>query len=147
MKSDSYPLTSSPETATFHFISRGPRGDIPKLIQFELLSAEPLPLYNLAFGDGTTTLDDLAVSANGDTEKVLATVVMAVRLFLVDYPHALVYAAGSTPARTRLYRMGLTRYLTTFEAEIKLFGIIDGAPEPFEPNRPYEAFIAQRRPV
>jgi hypothetical protein len=41
-------------------------------------------LYNLAFGDknlDTGDLNDLAISNNGDSEKVLATVVAAVYAF------------------------------------------------------------------
>ena len=110
-------------------------------------SASPVPLYNLAFGDGTETMDDLAVSANNDTDKVLATVIAAADLFLAEHPGALVYATGSTPAHRRLYRMGLTRFLDVLRAEVLLFGVLDGEPELFEPGRPYEAFIAQRKPV
>lgn len=144
MKSEIYSLIGSPATATFRFISQGPRGDIAKLIQFELLNdGEPVPVYNLAFGDGTETIDDLAVSDNGDADKVLATVAAAAEQFLGEHPGALLYAIGSTPARTRLYRIGLVRSLPSIQTRFLLFGIINGEPEPFEPGRPYQAFIAQ----
>ena len=144
MKAEIYQLTTSPETTTVRFVSRGPRGEIPKIIQFELLSAdEQAPVYNLPFGDGIETIDDLAVSANGDTDKILATVAAAAEQFLTDHPKALLYATGSTPARTRLYRIGLVRSLPFVRTKFLLFGLINGGPEPFEPGRPYQAFIAQ----
>lgn len=52
----------------------------------------------------------LAVSDNGDTEKVLATVTDALYVFFDKHPTSYVYATGSTKARTRLYRMGITRF-------------------------------------
>ena len=144
MKVDTYPLVGSPATATFRFVSQGPRGNIPKIIQFDLLNeGEPTPVYNLAFGDGIVTINDLAVSDNDDANKVLATVAEAAEQFLIAHPDALVYAEGSTPARTRLYRIGLTRHLPIIRTQFLLFGILNGEPEPFEPGRPYEAFIAQ----
>ena len=143
-----YPLTPSPRQAAYRFVSHGPRGAIEKLIQFNLIGQSgPLPLYNLAFGDvgiNSDELDDLAVSANGDAEQVLATVVAAVQLFLVNHPEALIYAEGSTPTRTRLYRMGLTHFWADIQTEVRLFGLLGDELEPFEPGRPYRAFIAQR---
>lgn len=115
------------------------------MIQFERLNAnEEVPVYNLAFGDGVEAIDDLAVSDNGDADKVLATVAAAAEQFMAEHPAALLYAIGSTPSRTRLYQMGLTRFLPSIRTQFLLFGILNGEPEPFEPGRPYEAFIAQR---
>ncbi len=149
MQFATYPLTPSPHQAAYRFVSRGPRGAIEKLIQFSLINQRgPLPMYNLAFGDAGTAsdeLNDLAVSDNGDAEQVLATVVAATQLFLADHPDALVYAEGSTPARTRLYRMGLTRLWAEIQTEVRLFGLLGDELEPFEPGRPYQAFIAQRK--
>jgi hypothetical protein len=63
-------------------------------------------LYNLAFGDkdhSTGEIDDKVISNNGDSEKVLATVVATVYAFTDKYPETWIYATGSTKARTRLY--------------------------------------------
>lgn len=111
MHVDKYQLKAEEELTRFEFISEGPKGAIRKLIEFQR-TTEP-DVYNLAFGDKhvvTGSIDDLAVSDNGDTEKVLATVVAAVYAFLDSRPTAYVYAQGSTKARTRLYRMGVNRY-------------------------------------
>ena len=105
MKAKKYPLKAERSLTTFEFVSEGPKGAIKKLIQFQETN-EP-SLYNLAFGDkvGETEIDDLAVSNNGDSEKVLATVVSALYAFFDRHPTAFVYATGSTKARTRLYRI------------------------------------------
>lgn len=79
------------------------------MIQYQKTN-EP-DLFNLAFGDKNMThFDDTAISNNGDSEKVLATVVASLYAFFDKYPQAFVYATGSTQSRTRLYRMGISKY-------------------------------------
>jgi len=110
MRIEKYTLKSESTLTVFEFISEGPNGLIRKLIQFQVTNRPDL--FNLAFGNNnpeTGEIDDLSVSNNGDSEKVLATVVAALYAFFDKHPHAFVYATGSTPARTRLYRMGITR--------------------------------------
>ena len=106
MNSEKYPLKSLSDLTVFEFVSEGPRGTIKKLIQFQETN-EP-NLYNLAFGDKnieTGGINDLAISNNGDSEKVLATVVSALYAFFDKHPDSFVYATGSTKSRTRLYRI------------------------------------------
>ena len=93
----------------------------------------------------TGGIDDLAVSDNGDTEKVLATVVAAVYAFLDSYPTAYVYAQGSTKARTRLYRMGINRFYEDIQRDFYLYGRIGEDFWDFEPDVEYEGFLAQRK--
>lgn len=111
MNLEKYPLEAQATLTIFEFVSEGSKGPIPKLIQFQQINRSNM--YNLAFGnknDDTGEIDDLAVSNNGDTDKVLATVVSAVYAFFEKYPQASVYATGSTKARTRLYQMGISRF-------------------------------------
>ena len=82
MHVDKYHLKSEEELTRFEFISEVPKGAIRKLIEFQHTTESET--YNLAFGDKhpvTGSIDDLIVSDNGDTEKVLATVVAAVYAF------------------------------------------------------------------
>ncbi len=104
--------------------------------------------YNLAFGDknsDTGELDDLAISNNGDTEKVLGTVVSALYVFFDRNPEALVYATGSTPARTRLYRIGINKFYHDIQNDFYLHGQIGDKLYPFEVGKEYEGFVAQRK--
>ena len=71
-----YQLKSGDKLTTFEFISEGPKGRIPKLIQISPTNVKDM--YNLAFGDKdrrTGRINDTIISNNGDSEKVLATVV------------------------------------------------------------------------
>jgi hypothetical protein len=80
---DKYQLKTEENFTRFEFISEGSNGTIRKLIEFQ--QTIDTDTFNLAFGDKdpvTGGLDDLAVSSNGDTQRVLATVVAAVYTFL-----------------------------------------------------------------
>ena len=145
MRADKYPLKAERSLTTFEFVSEGPKGAIRKLIQFQETN-EP-NLYNLAFGDkvGETEIDDITVSNNGDSEKVLTTVVAALYAFFDKYPTAFVYATGSTKARTRLYRMGITKYYDEMIEDFYLYGQIDDGFLTFEIDKDYNGFLAQRK--
>jgi len=144
MKTDRYPLNSAQDLMRFEFVSEGPRGFIPKIIEFQ--RTEIPDVYNLAFGDVQhphRTLNDRAVSNNGDTEKVLTTVAWAVALFLERRPYAFVYAEGSTPARNRLYRRSMARFLDELERSFYLYGRVGNEFFDFDPEQEYEGFLAQ----
>lgn len=146
MNVEKYNLKAETELTRFEFISEGPNGVIRKLIEFQETTQQGL--YNLAFGDKdakTGGINDLAVSNNGDTEKILATVAAAVYAFFERYPTAFVYASGSTKARTRLYRIGLTKFYDDMRTDFFLYGQVgDNFPE-FEINVDYDGFLAQRK--
>ena len=146
MKIEKYHLKSESSLTTFEFISEGPKGAIRKMIQFQPTN-DP-EVYNLAFGDKdpiTGDINDLAVSNNGDTEKILATVVDAVYAFFDKHPSAYVYATGSTSARTRLYRMGISRFHEQMAQDFYLYGKIGTDFPQFELGKDYEGFLAQRK--
>ena len=146
MQVDKYALKAESNLNVFEFISEGPKGTIRKLIQFQETN-EP-GLFNLAFGDKnyeTGEIDDLAISYNSDSEKVLATVVAALYAFFDKYPDAFVYATGSTRARTRLYRMGITRFYEEMAEDFYLFGQIGDDFYEFEVGKEYKGFLAQRK--
>ena len=78
MKLPKYHLKAESRFTRFEFISEGPKGAIRKLIEFQA-TTDP-EVYNLALGDKdplSGDINDLAVSNNGDTEKVLSTVIAA----------------------------------------------------------------------
>lgn len=146
MKLDRYHLKADETLSVFEFISVGSKGARRKIIDFQ--PTDVPGLYNLAFGDKhpvTGEIDDLAITNNGDTDKVLVTVVTALYAFLDKNPEALVYATGSTPARTRLYRMGMTRFYEEIQQDFILFGRIDKQFYEFEIGKEYEGFLAQRK--
>jgi hypothetical protein len=146
MQLDRYQLKAGRDFTTFEFLSEGIKGKITKLVQFQQTG---LPnLYNLAFGDVnplTGELDDKIITNNGDSEKVLATVVAAVYAFTARYPNGWVYATGSTVSRTRLYRMGINKYLDVVDQDFDIMGEYQSDWEWYEKGKDYQAFAVHRK--
>jgi hypothetical protein len=108
-----YPFIQGTENLTYEFYSEGPRGIIKKVVHFERVKWYSGFLYNLAFGDWdetTESIDDKITSNNLDREKVLATVAAVAVHFMSENQNAILIAKGSTPARTRLYQIGIANF-------------------------------------
>jgi hypothetical protein len=147
MKLDRYEFKSGDNFLTYEFLSEGRKGKIQKLIQFSLVNQNTL-FFNLAFGDKnpeTGEIDDMVITDNGDSEKVLATVVAAVYAFCDKFPKAWIYATGSTEARTRLYKMGIIKYFDIVQEDFEIFGLSENEWERFEKGKNYQAFVVQRK--
>jgi acid phosphatase class B len=148
MKLDRYELKSDDQLTFFTFLSEGQKGKIEKVVQFSLIYQNNL--YNLSFGDRdylTGQIDDKIVTDNGDSEKVLATVVAAIYAFCDKVPDAFIYATGSTAARTRLYRMGINKYYDIVKEDFKIFGQSKSEWEQYKKGKDYEAFVVQKKSI
>lgn len=146
MKLPKYPLKAEKSLMVFEFTSDGPKGQIKKLVKYSETNLKDL--YNLAFGDKndeTGEINDRSISNNGDSDMVLATVVATVFAFTDKYPETWVFATGSTKARTRLYRIGITKYLLEIKRDFQVFGLRNEEWEPFEKEIVYEAFLVKRK--
>ncbi len=123
-----------------------------KIVQFTIIAeSSTYVIYNLAFGDvnvDSGELDDLSVTNNGDTEKILATVAVAVNLFLNQHPDIGIYATGSTIARNRLYRMAISKYFERSESDIMILGQAENDDWlTFEKSINYKAFFVYKKEV
>jgi len=145
VKLPKYELKAEKSLMVFEFLSQGPKGRIPKLIKFSETHLKDF--YNLAFGDKdieTGEIDDLTISNNGDSEKVLATVVSAVYAFTDKNRNAWVYATGSTQSRTRLYKRGISKYYEEAVKDFEIYGLFENEWIDFNPNTDFEAFLIKR---
>lgn len=124
MRNEKYSIKALPTLMEFEFISSGPNGDIIKVIQY---TPTNIPnVYNLGFGDknnNTGDISDSITSNNGDREKVLSTVAFTTLKFLNRYQNYSVLAVGLTPARTRLYQIGIMKNLPEISVEISILGL------------------------
>jgi hypothetical protein len=146
MKLPRYELKAEKSLMVYEFTSEGSKGQIPKLIKFSETALKGF--YNLAFGDknlNTGDIDDKVVSNNGDSEQVLATVVSAVFAFTNAYKETWVYATGSTKSRTRLYRMGISKYFDEVKEDFQVYGMLEGQWQEFEKEIDYTAFVVRRK--
>ena len=55
------------------------------------------------------------------------------------------YATGSTESRTRLYRMGITKFLSEVEENFEVLGERNDEWETFRKNIEYESFLIRRK--
>jgi hypothetical protein len=136
-----YEIVVSNDWLIYEFMSIGPKGSIPKTVIYQYIEEN---LYNLAFGDkdtATGNIDDLVVTDNDDTEKVLATVASTLFDFFDNYSGTIVLAKGSTQSRTRLYRRYLTVLLEIIEENFLLLGELNGEVERFKKNKEYTSFL------
>ncbi|MVN20833.1 hypothetical protein GO621_04710 [Mucilaginibacter sp. HMF7410] len=130
----------------FEFVSEGINGKISKLVIY--CETHLHNFYNLGFGDKDETtgeIDDEVVTNNGDSEKVLATVASTLYTFTDKFPQAMVFAIGSTKARTRLYRLGISNNVEEIEEDFEVFGLVDKNWQPFEKQTEFEAFLVKRK--
>ena len=131
---------------SYEFTSIGIKGKIDKMVSFQETNIENL--YNLGFGDKdpiTGEIDDTIVTNNGDTEKVLSTIVGIVFAFTQKFPNVRVYAEGSTPARTRLYQINIVKQFDELKRNFQLLCLLNGEWEEFCPNINYDAFVVRRK--
>jgi len=144
MNLDKYEIKSGQKLEVFEFVSIGVNGRITKFIQYT--STNYKDLYNLGFGDKndeTGEMDDKVISNNGDSEKVLATVVATLYAFIDEHPKAMVYATGSSKSRTRLYRMGISKYLKQIKEDFEVFGELESNWESFKKGKEYKGFLVK----
>lgn len=123
-----YQLSAENSLTVFEFVSIGEKGHIKKLIKFSETHLKDF--YNLGFGDKneeTNQIDDKVVSNNGDSERVLATVVSAVYAFTDKNPEAWVYATYD-------------KVIKDFE----IYGLIDDQWYNFEKGTDFDAFVIRR---
>lgn len=147
MNNPRYQYSTEDEQFFFKFESNGIKGRITKLVHYAEMSLEGY--YNLAFGDlnnETNEIDDKIVTNNGDSLKVLATVVSTIYAFTGRYPEAKVFATGSSEARTRLYRMGITNNLEELKKDFLVYGLRhDEIFEEFVAGEDYVGFLVTRK--
>ena len=146
MISEKYILEFGANFSVFEFDSIGHRGKIRKIVQYTETNLKNY--FNLGFGDknpATNDIDDMIVTNNGDSQKVLATVAATLLVFTTHNPDANIIAIGSTPARTRLYRIGITNNLQAIEKDFKIYGLKDNSWNKFVKGIEFDAFLVKRK--
>lgn len=142
-----YSYKASESFLDYEFVSKGPKGKFKKIVRFLQITDK---VYNLGFGDldeQTGAISDTVITDNKDSLKVLATVASMVYDFYSRYPDKFVLIRGSTPARTRLYQMGIANNWHEIETDFDVFGYINNGWEGFALHRNYEAFLVTVKKV
>lgn len=148
MNLDRYDYQTNKDLLNYEFFSDGPNGRIKKIVRFTPRNVDGITYFNLIFGDWNDKkkrIDDLIISNNNDKDKVLATVAKIVMEFAEYFPDIWIYAQGSTPARTRLYQMGIATYWKEIDPVLNIYGYINEIWQPFKKSVNYFAFMVSKK--
>jgi len=148
MNLEKYPIKTNAGYLDFEFDSEGPNGIIKKVVRFSPQNSNGVTYFNLGFGDldpRTGEINDLSKSNNNDRDKILATVAATVLVFTEHFPDVMVYAQGSTQARTRLYQMGIASNWEEINNLLYVYGFIKGEWTEFRSDTNYDAFLVMRK--
>jgi hypothetical protein len=143
---DRYEVEVDDSISLFEFVSEGRHGKVNKLVRYSRTNVRNM--YNLGFGDKdeeTGTINDKSITDNGDSEKVLATVAATIYAFTAENPTIYVYITGSNEARTRLYRIGISKYLEQISEDFVVLGLQNNNWKPFTSSNNYKAFLISRK--
>ena len=130
----------------YEFFSKGPKGSIRKIIRFEKINDK---IFNLSFGDYVSEnepVSDYITTNNRDPEKVLSTVAAVVMNFTELHPGANIFAQGSSPSRTRLYKICIVKHSKSIADNFNIMGrLINDTWEEFNKDNNYNAFLGIRK--
>jgi len=138
----------SSDSLSYDFYSNGPKGRIKKTIKFQPELELGTNVYNLMFGDhveNANFIDDSTVSDNGDHKAVLRTVAEAVDFFFNINPTAIILIRGSSPARMRLYQMGIASAWQEIKERYDILGKCNNNWKPYKKGVNYEAFLVFKK--
>ena len=152
MNLDRYNCLADPHYNSFTFQSIGPNEAIKKIINYKKIPDSFLtdgsPVINLGFGDWDEVagkVDDAIISNNQDRDKILATVASTTIAFTDVHGKLPVYAQGSSPAKTRLYQMGINAHYEEVMCLFWVYGLKHGEWRIFTPGVNFEAFLVIRK--
>jgi hypothetical protein len=144
-------IERSADLKLYSFISKGPKGDLVKLVKFSAFPYVP-DSHNLALGTNLGKVVDYEETTdNNDRDKILSTIFIIAKIFSYAYPDQKIYIKGRNDATTRLYRGAINHEYTKLILEYFIYGVTYLPNEnrylfePFEGNKQYYAFLFERR--
>ena len=92
-------------------------------------------------------LSTIINNSNADMEPTMATISNTIETFTAAHPRAVVGFMGNTDAKTRLYRIAISRDLDRFLERYLIWGVRsdNGKRELFKPDQPYQYFFVSSR--
>ena len=119
MLGNNYEVDIASDFQTFEFISVGTKGNITKVVRYTEIDIKGV--FNLGFGDKnleTGHISDLIISNNGDSQKVLSTVAATLKVFMNNYPEAIVIATVVPKPEPDFIKWVLQKVLKLFKETI-----------------------------
>jgi hypothetical protein len=110
-------LVALPDLSVFQFISEGPWGRITKQIHFTLLFKPGIYVLQLGDINKYGGFDRCAISNNGDMNRILATVILAIEVYTERYPDRSIRIWSLSAERSRLFRIAIGNNLRLLSAK------------------------------
>ena len=139
---------SSYDNGLLHFFESVGEGSTTKKVIAFSPSNENKMIYRLVFGDLSPdgNIDVFSSSSNSDMKMILATVIKAVTTFFEYHTDKVISFIGSTPARTRLYRAVITKFIDDPELSYEIYGFTpEDVIELFEKNKHYIGYLIRKK--
>ncbi|MBO9614176.1 MAG: hypothetical protein J7619_15830 [Dyadobacter sp.] len=133
------------ENTRFQFQSVGKRGVFEKVVYFTFLTEDMHNLSLVDFDPATKEYNDMSVTDNGDMPEILATVIAIIHEFFNSHPDQKIYFRGSTPTRTRLYQIAISKVYDQDNSDLFIKGYLDEDWVPFEPNVNFHGFLVEKK--
>jgi len=150
MEKPVYPISTF-ENGLYHFFDSVNDNVVTKKVVAFSPSTENEQIYRLAFGDllPNGNIDVYSASQNKDIELILSTVIKAIESFFVYHPEKIISFAGSTPARTPLYRAVINKFIDNLEnppeLSNKIYGFTDeNEIESFQKDKTYIGYLIHK---
>jgi hypothetical protein len=144
-------IERSADFKQYTFISKGPKGDLLKLVKFSAFKQVP-GSYNRALGTIRNEIADYAETTdNNDRDKIIATIFHIARIFSKAHPDQKIFINGRNEATTRLYRGAINHAYKEINNDYFIYGgIYSVIPHTynfdlFTGNKQYDAFLFKRR--
>ena len=137
-----YPFKNPISEVRYDFVSISNEKEVAKRVIFTTSNYQDI--YNLALVDVLEdgTISDITETRNKDMVIVLATVIKIVGEFLDNHLDKFIIFQGSDERRQRLYRLVISRELSSLQKKFSIFGgITNNKAEPFKPNKKYDYFL------
>ena len=138
-----YPLKNLSDSIVFQFESIGRNGTFLKEVTFTPISNASnyyqLALFDVDKNDKRSVLSE---SKNQDMNKIMASVIKCMVVFWESNPFSSIVFSGSTPIRTRLYRIIINKLYDGINDKFEIMGFseIHGL-EKFNVNHEYIFFV------
>jgi hypothetical protein len=142
---EAYPVKFDYENASFLFQSIGKRGIFEKAVFITPLSPDVHNLALLDYDPATNDYSDQSVTDNGDMAEVIATVISIIQRFLDSNPDQKIYFEGSTPGRTRLYQIAISKVYDPDHSNLVIKGYKNSCWTSFEPNTRFDGFLIEKK--
>jgi hypothetical protein len=137
-----YPYRKSYDVLTFDFESIGTNGiSKKKLIYSSLEGSDEYFSLSLFEVLDNGVLDVYFESKNGDMPKIMATIAKTMLDFFATYPTKKIAFSGSTPERTRLYRIVISKLIKEVDSFTVEGLSLNGEIVDYLPNENYLAYV------